>query len=242
MLSNSVNPHISVDCAILGFDGLHLNVLLLRRKGDDSEGRFNNLKLPGSLVYADEDLDDAAKRVLGELFSSDSIYFRQFKSLGSPTRTSNPRDIEWMEDAIKMKIGRIVTVGYLSLVRMDDKLKLKSDKVEAFWCPVSEVRDLAFDHNKILEAALLEVRSFVTMDPVLVFNLLPKKFTAVQMRTLFEQIFGQAMDVRNFNKKIERMDYVVALDERETGVAHRAARYYRFDKKKYSKSLGGFNR
>jgi hypothetical protein len=240
MQANTVNPHVSVDCAVLGFDGLQLNVLLLRRKGDDREGRFNDLKLPGSLVYADEDLDEAAKRVLGELFSSDTIYFRQFKCFGSPTRTSNPRDIEWLENAFKMKIGRIVTIGYLSLICMDEKLKLKSDMVEAFWCPVSEIRDLAFDHNKILEAALLEVRRFVTVDPALVFTLLPKKFTVVQMRTLFEQIFDQPMDVRNFNKKIEKMDYVVALDEHETGVAHRAARYYRFDKKKYSKSLGGF--
>jgi hypothetical protein len=241
MQISTINPHVSVDCVILGFDGFHLNVLLLKRTGNDGGGRFSDLKLPGSLIYADEDLDDAAQRVLGELFSSDTIYMRQFKSFGFPGRTSNPRDIGWLENAFKLKIGRIVTVGYLSLIRIDDKLKLKSDMVQAFWSPVPEIHNLAFDHDQILQAAFLEVRRFVTMDPALVFNLLPKKFTAAQMRTLFEQLFGQRMDVRNFHKKIERMDYVVAMEEYEKGVAHRAARFYRFDKKIYSKSHGGFN-
>ena len=61
------------------------------------------------------------------------------------------------------------------------------------------------------------------------------------MRALFEQLFGEKMDVRNFHKKMSRMDYVVALEEHEKGVAHRAARFYRFDKKIYLKSHGGFN-
>ena len=43
------------------------------------------------------------------------------------------------------------------------------------------------------------------------------------------------MDVRNFHKKIALMGYVTPLDEKEQGVAHRAARYYRFDKKIYNK-------
>jgi hypothetical protein len=31
------------------------------------------------------------------------------------------------------------------------------------------------------------------------------------------------------------MKYVIPLDEKEQGVAHRAARYYNFDKKLYNK-------
>jgi len=238
---NTVNPHVSVDCVIFGFDGLHLNALLLKRTGNEGQELFNDLKLPGSLIYAEEDLDEAAYRVMGELFTTNSIYLRQFKSFGSPERTSNPRDIGWLENAFKLKIGRIVTVCYLSLIRIDDKLRLKSDKVQAIWSPLPEISNLAFDHGTILKDALLEVRRFVTMDPALVFNLLPKKFTAAQMRTLFEQLFGEKMDVRNFHKKIGKMDYVVAMEEHQQGVAHRAARYYRFDKKIYLKSHGGFN-
>jgi hypothetical protein len=240
MQTNTVYPYVSVDCVVLGFDGNHLNALLLKRTGKEGESSFNDLKLPGSLIFFEEDLDEAAQRVLGELFSNNAIYLRQFKSFGSPERTSNPRDIMWLENATKLKIGRIITVSYLSLIRIDDKLKLKSDTVQAVWTPLPEIKELAFDHVQIIQEALTEVRRFVTMDPALVFNLLPKKFTAAQMRLLFEELFGEKMDVRNFHKKMSRMDYVVPLDEQEQGVAHRAARYYRFDKKIYSKSHGGF--
>ena len=37
------------------------------------------------------------------------------------------------------------------------------------------------------------------------------------------------------HKKIAMMEYVVPLEEKQQGVAHRAARYYKFDKKIYNK-------
>jgi hypothetical protein len=225
---------------VLGFDGIHLNVLLLKRAWEEGDSRSNDLKLPGSLIYSDEDLDDAAQRVLGDLFSSNAIYVKQFKSFGSPSRTSSPRDVRWLENAIQQKIGRIVTVSYLSLIRIDDKLKFTSDLVQAVWTPLPEIEDLAFDHVRIIREAVEEVRRNVSIDPGLVFNLLPKKFTAAQMRLLFEQLYGEKMDVRNFHKKMCRMAYVVPLEEREQGVAHRAARYYKFDKKTYTKTHVGF--
>lgn len=240
MQSNIVYPHVSVDCVILGFDGTHINVLLLKRTGTDGDKSFHDLKLPGSLIYEDEDLDAAAGRVIGELFASTSFFVRQFKSFGALDRTSNPRDVHWLENAIKQKIGRIITVGYLSLIRIDDKLRFRSDTVEATWMPVQNVRELAFDHKKILSEALDEVRRYVSNYPSLVFTILPKKFTAAQMRILFEELYGKSIDVRNFHKKMNHMEYVVPLDEYEHGVAHRAARYYRFDRKIYQKFHGGY--
>jgi hypothetical protein len=234
--TNTVYPHVSVDCVILGFDGLHLNALLLKRTGVEGDVRFNDLKLPGSLIFAEEDLDVAAQRVMGELFSTNTIYLKQFKSFGSPDRTINPRDVMWLENAVQLKIGRIITVAYLCLIRIDDKLKLKSDIVQAVWTSLPEIRKLAFDHVQILQEAVQEVRRNVSLDPALVFNLLPKKFTAAQMRTLFEELFGEKMDVRNFHKKMSRMEYVMPLDEYEQEVSHRAARYYKFDKKTYTKT------
>lgn len=61
------NNHISVDCVVIGFDGEKLKVLLVKRMGEESGKVFHDMKLPGSLIYMDEDLDDAAKRVLRDL-------------------------------------------------------------------------------------------------------------------------------------------------------------------------------
>lgn len=74
------------------------------------------------------------------------------------------------------------------------------------------------------------------MNPSVLFELLPRKFTAAQFRSLYEILLNHRVDARNFHKKIALMDYVVPLDERQQGVAHRAARYYKFDRKKYNRS------
>ena len=101
--------------------------------------------------------------------------------------------------------------------------------------PVDSLIELAFDHNIIVEEALKQIRQFVDNDPIYLFHLLPHRFTALQLRTLFERIYGKQLDVRNFQKKLKQMNYVVPLDEYEKNVAHRAARYYRFDKVAYNK-------
>ena len=86
------------------------------------------------------------------------------------------------------------------------------------------------------------IRQFVEFNPSMLFELLPRKFTAAQLRTLFELVYDKAVDVRNFHKKMTAMEYVVQTDEVETGVNHRAARYYRFDKVKYNKLHSKFNK
>ena len=57
--------HISVDCVVIGFDGEKLSVLLVKRMGEEDGQVFHDMKLPGGLIYTDENLDDAARRVLG---------------------------------------------------------------------------------------------------------------------------------------------------------------------------------
>ncbi len=61
------NNHISVDCVVIGFDGEQLKVLLVKRAGEDNGEVYHDMKLTGSLIYMDEDLDEAAQRVLYEL-------------------------------------------------------------------------------------------------------------------------------------------------------------------------------
>ena len=53
-----INPHVSVDCVVLGFDGEHIKVLLVGQIRCDEGAEGHYLKLPGSLIYDDEDLDE----------------------------------------------------------------------------------------------------------------------------------------------------------------------------------------
>ena len=230
------NNHISVDCVVVGFDGDRLKVLLIKRVGDDEGLAFHDMKLPGSLIYKDEDLDGAAMRVLSELTGLKNVDLIQFKAFGSKNRTSNPKDVRWLERAQKAQVESIVTIAYLALVKIDRALSRNLETFQADWVALDDIQDLAFDHNLIIKEALVYIRQYVESNPAALFELLPRKFTASQLRTLYELIYNKTIDVRNFHKKIALMDYVLPLEEHQQGVAHRAARYYRFDKKLYNKT------
>ncbi|WP_296259709.1 NUDIX domain-containing protein [uncultured Phocaeicola sp.] len=233
-----IDVHVSVDCAVIGFDGEQFRVLLVKQVGKRTDGTFNDWKLPGSPIYVDEDLDEAAKRVLTELAGLKNIRMNQFKAYGSKDRMADPRDVMWLEHfhLIKEgKVGRIVTIAYLALLKIDQRNKRLSATYDARWTPVSEVGPLAFDHNRILKDAMEVIRHYVEASPSVMFDLLPRKFTAAQLRVLFQLVYNKEFDVRNFHKKMAQMPYVVPLEEKEKGVAHRAARYYRFDRKIYNK-------
>ena len=231
---NLYNPHVSVDCVVFGFDGEKLKVLLIERNINEQNELYNDKKLPGSIILNNEDLDEAASRVLTELTGLKNIYLNQFRSFGNPNRTNNPRDILWLENTTHLKIGRIVTVAYVALIKIDRKIMFNAEDASANWYDVNEIANmqLALDHNLIIEKGLQHIRHWLDVEPHLLFELLPRKFTITQLRILYDVIHQSRSDVRNFQKKVAQMDFLVMLDEMEEGVPHRAARLYKFDKKK----------
>ncbi|MDR2627726.1 MAG: NUDIX domain-containing protein [Dysgonamonadaceae bacterium] len=231
-----MRTYVSVDCVVFGFDNEQLNVLLVERKTFINKEK--SLKLPGSLIYYEEDTDKAAHRVLNELTGIKKMTLKQFKSFTSPERASDPADIAWLEAEYSSRIDRLITVAYLSICRINHKLNVAAKYKTVEWRPVSRLPQMPFDHNKIVEESLNEIRKWAEYDPAVIFELLPSKFTAAELRRLFEAVYRTRYDVRNFHKKIMSMEYVVPLEEKQHGVSHRAARYYRFDKKLYKKLRG----
>ena len=229
----SYNPYVSIDCVVFGFDGKDLKVLLIKRHIEENTGEYNDKKLPGSIIYMDEDLDEAATRVLAELTGLKNIPLSQFHSFGNPQRTSNPRDILWLERTMKTKIERIVTVGYVALIKINRKITLNSENKSAEWYNVNDVRkmNLAMDHNQIVQKGLDHIKSWLNAEPHLMFKLLPRKFTVSQLRILYDEINQTKSDVRNFQKKISQWGNLVMLDESEKGVPHRAGRLYKYQNK-----------
>ena len=233
-------PHVSVDCVLLGVNEEKLCVLLVERA--NSLGENIDYKLPGSLIYENEDLDEAANRVLQETTGAKKVRLKQFRCFGSPSRTQNKEDVLWLENASKLKIGRIVTVAYLALCKISKKSNLSPKYKSAMWGPVNELPKLPFDHNEIIHEATKEIRLWIEVEPSIVFEYLPIKFTAFQLRRTYEIIYGKEFDIRNFHKKMAALEYVVPTDDMEEGVAHRAARYYRFDKVIYNKQRSKINK
>jgi len=235
-----INPHISVDCVIFGFDGQHLKVLLIERQNiDSSSGEGMDFKLPGDFIDADEDLQSAAVRTLSELTGLNNIFLKPFGTFGRPDRISKEKDLRWLRATTGIHIERVVTSAYYSLIRLDKTKKEHAIKNSAHWFNIEDKPALAFDHDEILEFALEVLRKELRFEPI-GFELLPSKFTIRQTQLVYEAILGIKLDNRNFRKKLLKAKYLIELDEKQQGVAHKPARYYRFDKMIYERSKTEF--
>ena len=128
------------------------------------------------------------------------------------------KDVHWLERAQKEKVERIVTVAYISMIKIDRAHETLNGN-DVCWVDCDKVPALAFDHNIILKDAIGYIGLLSEMDPSLMFNLLPRKFTAAQLRRIMALMTGKDIDPRNFYKKLALMTYVVPLEEKEKNVA-----------------------
>ena len=158
-----IHTYVSVDCVVFGFDYENrLNILLVQRHVENMPVDSQR-KLPGSLIFSNEDVDDAANRVMYELTGIKKMVLKQFKCFADPGRASNQNDIKWMGTEYKHNIDRIITVAYLSLCKIDHKINSsKYDTVD--WHPIDKVPQLPFDHNKIINESLIEIRKWMETD------------------------------------------------------------------------------
>lgn len=214
-VQNTNRIALSVDCVIFGFDENKLKVLLIRSDLTKYKGKWSLL---GDLVKPNEDLDNAAYRILTQRTGMEDVYLEQVHTFG---------------DINRHPAGRVITVAYYSLINIQHH-KLKKNENELHWEDVQEVKDLAFDHQEIFETCYRRLQKRIQEHPV-GFNLLPKKFSLRDLQNLYESILDLKMDRRNFRKKFFAMDLLTDLNEMETDVPHRPGKLYQFNFKKYER-------
>ncbi|MBE9066098.1 NUDIX hydrolase [Leptolyngbya cf. ectocarpi LEGE 11479] len=209
-------PAVTVDCVVFGLDPTDcLQVLLIQRWLDPFAGQW---ALPGGFVRHQEGLVQAAHRELREETGIADLFLEQLQAYGQPQR--DPR-------------GHTVTVAFYALVNLwNYQVRAATDAKQARWWPMDRLPALAFDHDVIVQDAIATLRTTIRHRPI-GFELLPAKFTLTQLQRLYETVLARPFDKRNFRKKLLKLDILVALDEKETNVAHRAAQLYRFDQAKY---------
>lgn len=207
---------LSIDCVIFGFEENKLKVLLIR---SDMKKFHSRWSLLGDLLNPNEDLDEAAYRILKQRTGLDDLFLEQVQAFGKVSRHPG---------------GRVVTVAYYSLINvLNHKLRILDNEIH--WHDVTAVKDLAFDHQNIYETCLKRLQKRVQEHP-LGFSLLPNKFSLRELQNLYEAILGIKLDRRNFRKKFFSMDFLVDLEEIETDVPHRPGKLYQFDYEKYEKN------
>jgi 8-oxo-dGTP diphosphatase len=210
-------PAITVDCVVFGLDVEDLKVLLIQRKLEPHQHQW---ALPGGFVRLEETHDEAARRELAEESGITDVYLEQLYTFGELER--DPRE-------------RVITVAYYALAKLSDhRIRAATDAERVAWFGLDDLPKLAFDHARIIERAIERLRGKVTYAPI-GFELLPPRFTLTQLQRLYEIVLMRPLDKRNFRKKILSMGLLIETDEVEQGVRHRAARLYKFDRKKYEK-------
>ena len=206
---------LSIDCVVFGYNEGRVQVLLIER---NAEPYKNNWALPGELVSIDTNLEDAANDILQNLTGLSNIFMEQFFTFGSVDR--HPA-------------GRVTTVGYYSLVGSNKYKPIASSWAKSIkWFDISDLPNLAFDHDQILQKGINTLKRRVRYPPV-GFELLANKFTLSELQDLYEAILDYKFDKPNFRKKILSMDLLIQLDEFQENVSHRPAKLFMFDETRY---------
>lgn len=216
---SSIKSAFSVDNVIFGFHRDTLNVILVQRGMAPHKSKWS---LPGDLVTLNEELDHAAARVLAELVGLKDVYLEQVRTFGSPNRHPH---------------GRVITIAYYSLIKLDSvELTASSWADQAKWHSLQDALslNLAFDHNEILTTCYEKLKRRAKTQP-LGMELLPEQFTLTELQQLYEAILQVPLDKRNFRKKLLGMDILVDLKKAQSGVAHRPAKLYSFNKERYAR-------
>ena len=204
------NIGVSVDCVIFGFENKELKVLLIKSDLEEFSGKWSLL---GDLIDPHEDLDTAPYRVLKQRTGLDNVFLQQVGSFGNVNRHPS---------------GRVITTAYYSLINIRNH-HLKISDNEVHWHAVDDIKELAFDHRKIMNTCLKRLQGQIMEEPV-VFNLLPEKFSLRELQDLYQSILKTKLDRRNFRKKISLKSWLEDLDEMEYDVPHRPGRLYKVKK------------
>ncbi len=215
--------YVATDCVIFGFDEGNLKLLIFKRR---VKPFMDVWSLIGSIVRHEEDVQDAAKRVLKEFTGLDGVFMEELKSYGKADRDPG---------------ARCISIAQYALIRISEYDKELVKRHGADWYDIDEVPELVLDHNQMVKDALERIKRKARYKPI-GFELLPEKFTIPQLQRLYEAVYREQLDARNFRKKVLSLNVLIKLNEKDKSTSKRGAFLYKFDYKNYQKLLkDGFN-
>ena len=215
----NINPrfYVSVDCIIFGFDKGSLKLLLLKRNFEPAKGSWS---LMGGFVQDGESVEDAAKRVLAELTGLENVYMEQVGTFGEVDRDPGER---------------VISVAYYALININEYDRNLVQQHNAHWAEINEIPPLVFDHPQMVKQARIMLQKKASSEPI-GFNLLPSLFTLFQLQSLYEAIYGEPLDKRNFRKRVADLNYIEKTDKIDKTGSKRGAALYKFNENAYRKA------
>lgn len=230
-LSEKMHPGFSIDCVIITFFNNSLKILLNKLALNDK------WMLPGGFIYKEENIEQAAYRILKDRTNLSNVYLEQFYTFGESNRT-NPDETAQLYARyglnnldFKHEYARFISTGYLAFVKYEKVILRKKVEDVCQWFNLNEIPSLYADHNKIIKKALQNIRQKIEYLPI-GYELLPDKFTITELRKIYEGFLGVELDRRNFQKKMLASELIIKLDERKETGSYPAPLLFSFNKKK----------
>lgn len=208
LYQNHPRHYVAVDCVILGYQDDEMKLLLYPRSFEPSKGKWSLL---GGFVQENESGDEAAARILKQTTGLGHIFLEQVEAFSAPNRDPE---------------ARVISLAYYALIRIDLHDEECVRENGAFWVPVRQLPNLIFDHKEMFEKALAKLQQKAVYS-LAGLELLPERFTLIQLRKLYEAIFQREFDPGNFRKKILSLGALERLEEKDVSESRKGAFYYK---------------
>lgn len=204
------SPFVTADTAIFTILDNRIKVLLIKRKYPPFK---NEWALPGVFLLKNETSQKAALRALKAKAGVKVSYLEQLYTFDSKHR--DPR-------------GHVISVSYFALLGGHQISIQKNKNLQSpTLFPIKNLPKLAFDHKNIIKYALARLRAKLEYTNV-VYSLLPRYFSLSDLQKVYEIIFNQKLDKRNFRKKFLSLDLIRPTKKIISGTRARPAKLYAF--------------
>ncbi len=208
------NQGIHVITALFTVEQGITKVLLIKRKNEPFKGDW---VLTGGALYNNEDLEAGAYRELEEKTGIKDVEIQQFRTFGKVDRSP---------------VMRMIAVGFIGVIDSTrvQVLRETGTTSNADWFPIDKIPPLGYDHEEILESALLELRKQIVKSNILK-SLFPNGVTMPELQKTYEAILGKKLDRRNFRKKMLNLNLIDDTNKSDRFEGNKPAKVYKFKDK-----------
>lgn len=191
---------ITVDCAVFGFQEGVLKVLLVKKLHNPFKGYW---LLPGGIMSEDKTAEQAVNEVLFRLTGIQDVHQTQVHSY---------------TELFRHPLKRVITICFYALIKPENHPIINQKQVDGVqWFHLDELPTLGFDHVNLVRDSLNKLRSNVE-ERLILGELLPRKFTLMELQQLYESLLDKKLDRRNFRKKIMQKGLLKKSGEKKPGV------------------------
>ena len=226
----------------------YFSVLLVKR---DTYPFKDKWCLPGGFIGINEDLEDAAKRILKKEANIDDIYLEQLYTYGTPDRDPRMRVISTSYMALidKNKLANKISskASWFNVMVLEDqkyinitldngeetikftiKKTLREKTTDRYKYEIEKNDSLAFDHALVITTGISRLKNKLEYTDI-VFNMMPKYFTLGELQQVYEVILGKKILDPAFRRIIANK--VEKTDKMKMGGGHRPSVLFKYKEK-----------